>query len=459
MKKSIKKVVSLLLAFFCALSAFSADLKINASDLMIVPEYQCNLLKGEDLRDKNGFHLYIRKKPGMESVLLTETTKDPKEKSNNYAFRAKEFNSINGNEIRYLNGKVLDSPSARFSLISSTVEDNKYLGECFHIYVPETVVYGYAWTRNGEMKIEDGSFINIRAFSKKYGEYEGGEFRDNPFKVNLRKPRKEKEVELEVNVKLDKVEKKEEKPVEKKEEKKDEEFINEAEKQFQKIAEDGDGELLHSIAYWDLSKDLTKLLDEVKDEPKVEIVFAIDATGSMKDDFEELLHSWIPKLKKQVEQFKDISLGLLLYKDYGEDYNDKNLPVKIFGFADVGLSPVDQFASWLKNAEIKAGGDRPEAVYEALYACLRYFDWSPNAKKKIVLIGDAEPHPTPRGQQHINFENVMSLAKRKKIAIDCLIILDEKYRDAISERKSKELKRIQKTAETSELLNAVEGMK
>lgn len=459
MKESIKKVVSLLLAFFCALSAFSADLKINASDLMIVPEYQCHLLKNEDLRDKNGFHLYIRKKPGMESVLLTETTKDPREISNNYAFRAKEFNSINGNEIRYLNGKVLDSPSARFSLISSTVEKNKFFGECFHIYVPETVVYGYAWTRNGEIKIEDGSFINIRAFSKKYGEYEGGEFKDNPFKVNLRKPRKEKEVELEVNVKLNKVEKEEEKPVEEKEEKKDEEFINEAEKQFQKIAENGDGELLHSIAYWDLSKDLTKLLDEMKDESKVEIVFAIDATGSMKDDFEELLHSWIPKLKKQVEQFKDISLGLLLYKDYGEDYNDKNLPVKIFGFADVGLSPVDQFASWLKNAEIKAGGDRPEAVYEALYACLRYFDWSPNAKKKIVLIGDAEPHPTPRGHQEINFENVMSLAKRKKISIDCLIIMDEKYRDAISERKSKEMKRIQKTAETSELLNAVEGMK
>ncbi len=455
MKESIKKVVSLLVSFFCALSAFSADLKINASDLMIVPEYQCNLLKSEDLRDKNGFHLYIRKKTGMESVLLTETTKDPKEKTNNYAFRAKEFNSINGNEIRYLNGKILDSPSARFSLISSTVESNKFLGECFHIYVPETVVYGYAWTRNGEIKIEDGSFINIRAFSKKYGEYEGGEFKDNPFKVNLRKPRKEKEVELEVSVKLAR----EEKPVEKKEEKKDEEFINEAEKQFQKIAEEGDGELLHSIAYWDLSKDLTKLLDEVKDEPKVEIVFAIDATGSMKDDFEELLHSWIPKLKKQVEQFKDISLGLLLYKDYSEDYNDKNLPVKIFGFADVGLSPVDEFASWLSKADVKAGGDRPEAVYEALYACLRYFDWSPNAKKKIVLIGDAEPHPTPRGRQDINFENVMSLAKRKKIAIDCLIILDEKYRDDFNERKAKEVKRIQKTAETSELLNAVEGMK
>jgi hypothetical protein len=41
MKESIKKVVSLLLAFLCALSAFSADLKITHTDLMIVPEYQC----------------------------------------------------------------------------------------------------------------------------------------------------------------------------------------------------------------------------------------------------------------------------------------------------------------------------------------------------------------------------------------------------------------------------------
>src|SRR5574344_2598687 len=135
---------------------------------------------GDTALPVQGVHLYVRKKDAIESVMLVETTKDPAGKEDNFAYRALEYNSINGNEIRYLNGKVLNSRYATYSLVSSTVVTHPALGECFHIYIPPVVEYGYPWSRHGTVPIGKGMFINIRTFSKKYADY-GGEFADNPF--------------------------------------------------------------------------------------------------------------------------------------------------------------------------------------------------------------------------------------------------------------------------------------
>ena len=67
--------------FFLLLAVFGVCL--NAQDLSIDRED----LKIE-LRADGGFHLFIRKKPDISSVLLTETTRDPAMRSDNYAYRA-----------------------------------------------------------------------------------------------------------------------------------------------------------------------------------------------------------------------------------------------------------------------------------------------------------------------------------------------------------------------------------
>ena len=46
--------------------------------------------------------------------------------------------------------------------------------------------------------------------------------------------------------------------------------------------------------------------------------------------------------------------------------------------------------------------------------------------RKIILIGDAEPHPVPRGTGKYTKELVMKLAKQKNIGIDAIITPDEK---------------------------------
>ena len=98
----------------------------------------------------------------------------------------------------------------------------------------------------------------------------------------------------------------------------------------------------------------------------------------------------------------------------------QGLPIKYFDFTE----NVERFRSNLNSVVIHGneGGDVPEAVYEALYASLEYYSWRPDAEKCIVLIGDAEPHPLPKGTKKITQDKVMTLAKENDVAIHCIIV-------------------------------------
>ena len=167
-------------------------------------------------------------------------------------------------------------------------------------------------------------------------------------------------------------------------------------------------------------------IESINPKNMVDVVFAIDATGSMKDDIEQLRKEWVPRLIDSLKDFKDIRFGLLLYRDYVDNFRYKNLPVKFFDFT----KDINIFNKNLNGFKIngKEGGDIPEAVYEALYASLEFYEWRPDAQKKIILIGDAEPHPAPRGTKKYTKELVQKTAAEKQIKIDAIITPDEKYK-------------------------------
>jgi hypothetical protein len=131
-------------------------------------------------------------------------------------------------------------------------------------------------------------------------------------------------------------------------------------------------------------------------------------------------------LIKGLEDFKKVRLGLLLYRDYGSDYHYKGIPVKFFDFTD----DTEVFTQNLNGFTIRGteGGDIPEAVYEGLFGALDFYKWSSTAAKKIVLIGDAEPHPSPRGSGKYTKDLVLKTAKKKNITISAIITPDEKAR-------------------------------
>lgn len=432
MKRSFQPIITiplLIIGLIFEGAAFAQELKITPSDLRLEEDYA--------LDEVVGYHLYIRKAAGLESVMLTETTKDPELKEPNYAYRAESYNPINGDEKRILDGKFLESNYSKYSLISSTAVDDREFTKAFHIYIPKTMVYGYPWARNGSVTIGRGTFINIRAFSKPYCDY-SGDFYDNPYMFDFqtkRRPKKDLASSILPSAPVRPTVEHERKTI-------IEPPLQEPPERTPEIApvvltDDYNPETAQKFSEFSLTMtyskgpdtivdDIMNILDTLPQKNKLDVVFAIDATGSMKDDIEKLREDWIPRLDEWAAQHKKIRVGLLLYRDYSDSYRYKGIPVKFFDWT----SDLNVFKGNLCGFNIKGteGGDIPEAVYEALYGSVMFYKWDNNALKKIVLIGDAPPHPQPRNSGMYSKALVERLAKEKEISIDSIITPDDKSR-------------------------------
>jgi hypothetical protein len=122
-----------------------------------------------------GYYLYVQKKPGMESVMLTEPT-------GNYALRTLVRYDTN-DAMRNLSGKRLppSDPYSRFSIISSNPIQDRQFGRAFKLFIPATVVYGNQSSARGPVPVNvlNGIHFNIRTFDQKYGDPNRSRFQNN----------------------------------------------------------------------------------------------------------------------------------------------------------------------------------------------------------------------------------------------------------------------------------------
>ena len=362
----------------CFLSVFleAEDLSLSKEDLLVIQN------------PKGGYHLYIRAKPDIKSVLLTETTKDPDLKLDNYAYRDPNYNEINGDEKRLLNGEFLLPEKKLYSLIDSTPEKNTPLGEAYHIWIPYIILYGYDWSRSGEVEVKDGTFFNIRTFSKPYGDYTGN-FQDNPFTLRVTQ-----------------------KPVEK-DQPPDLSYSDEAVKTFTDLADTTEGEMIYAKGPEDILSTIKEILKK-GEKDQLDLLFALDSTESMKDDIEEVRKNISSMLAEILPQYKTYRIALVLYKDYREDFLVRE--------ACVFTDNLKKFEKALYGFRVFGGRDIPEAVYEGIFLGLRQ-SWralDADVDKKLILIGDAPPHPKPRGK--VTKENVDKLAADKGVKIYPIIL-------------------------------------
>jgi hypothetical protein len=344
----MKNVLCILILFAGLVSytpLYAQDLSIASGDMRI------------EQRVDGGFHLFIRQKPDIGSVLLTESTRDPLFRAENYAYRTAEWNAVNGDEIRLINGYPVSQENRIYSLIDSTVEWHPELGWAFHIYIPYLIYYGYAEGRHGEVYVVDGTYLNIRAFYYAYGDYRGP-FKDNPFVLEV--TQQPLPGLPEANYMQDTID------------------------AFTEIAGEN---VVYSKGPADLVERLREILEKEKDKT-VDIVICLDTTGSMKDDIAAVRLRMIPMLKEIIAGFSSFRIGMVLYKDYNEEYINRAVPF---------TEDFSVFQRNLNAIRVHGGRDIPEAVYEALHAGATKFPWEAESKI-MILIGDAPPHPRPRGK-------------------------------------------------------------
>lgn len=307
----------------------------------------------------DGYHLFIRQIPGAASVLLSESFEPPEHKLPTYAFRAVGPN-FNDDEKRLLNGKFLTQP--HHSLISSTPAANALLGQAFEVVIPHVVEYGNADAPNaryGKVDVQaalaDGKpfWFSIRVFAKPYADYTGA-YKETAF-------------DLETFV--------------------EQAFVPSPDK-YEKGLETGFskfGTPYEATGIDDAIDQVRRALDRPGDS--MDLVVCVDTTKSMVKNLEAVKANLMAPIREAAGRFKTFRVGLVLYRDYMEDYLTKVTP-----FTD----DLDVIQAALDKSVADGGGDIPEAVVEALWSALTEEHWQAE-NRVVMLMGDAPQHPTPRG--------------------------------------------------------------
>lgn len=358
----MKKLSFLIIAIFLlTLPLFSYNPHIPASAIRFVPS-------------DSGYELFIKKIEGVESILLTESQRDPQLKKTNYGLRTEQFYEANGNELRILEGKVLRTKYDVFFLVDSTTEKHPELGEAFRFFLPLKVLYGYQWSRRGELHIQPGMKINLRLFSRKYADY-GGSFKDQWIRLRVSAVKENYRTNL----------------------------LND----FSELA---GGELKVKDGEESLKQLFKEFISRnIPETEFAEIVFIIDTTESMKEEipvFKEVYPELLKILESKVGRMK---VGFILYRDYGEHYLTKKI--------ELTASQADSIEA-VKRIAVRGGQDIPEAVNEAVYELKKFDFHSDNVI--AFLFGDAPAHSSPRGV--ISRDDALKVVEEQNVKLNLICL-------------------------------------
>jgi Mg-chelatase subunit ChlD len=100
----------------------------------------------------------------------------------------------------------------------------------------------------------------------------------------------------------------------------------------------------------------------------------------------------IDQVKRQIERIGSTlttlvpkaRISVCTYRDLGDEYVTKGLPL---------TGSIQDVQDYLSRISAGGGGDHPEAVDEGIYWSLNQNQYRPNARKVILVFGDAPPHP------------------------------------------------------------------
>ena len=138
-----------------------------------------------------------------------------------------------------------------------------------------------------------------------------------------------------------------------------------------------------------------QLETECQETMAADVLFVVDATGSMSDEINYLkaeLEDAILRVERNLPG-TELRTGALFYRDHKDDYLT----------CSSALSPtLDSTLAFIRSQSAGGGGDGPEAVETALAEALEKQNWNRQAAARLIfLILDAPPHQTPEVNQSL----------------------------------------------------------
>lgn len=138
----------------------------------------------------------------------------------------------------------------------------------------------------------------------------------------------------------------------------------------------------------------------------IDVVFVVDATGSMRDDIDSVRAN-IDRIVDSVKRHSSKArFALVTYKDdpkYGGDSDD--YPSRLEQDFTTNASDIK---SKLKALQVTGGGDNPELVYNGLNTALG-LNWAHGVKKVALVFGDA-PAKDPEPASHLTGGDIIKRA-------------------------------------------------
>ncbi len=127
------------------------------------------------------------------------------------------------------------------------------------------------------------------------------------------------------------------------------------------------------------------------DEPQIDgvpldVLFLLDATGSMHDEIEQVKTTLL-SISARISDLPsrpDLRFGMVTYRDRGDEFI-----TRVYDFDH----DVQQFSNTIREVVADGGGDDPESLNEALHTAVHEPSWRlDNAIRLVFLVADAPPH-------------------------------------------------------------------
>lgn len=151
---------------------------------------------------------------------------------------------------------------------------------------------------------------------------------------------------------------------------------------------------------------------QVTKTPRIDLVFALDTTGSMAGLLDGAKRKIWAIANKVVsgQPRPEVRIGLVAYRDHGDEYVTKRFPL---------TKDIDSVQENLLTLQANGGGDTPEHVNKALAEAIRDMDWGQgqDVLKLLFLVGDAPPQ---EGRDGLTSSAMSAEAKAKGIVVNTI---------------------------------------
>jgi len=146
----------------------------------------------------------------------------------------------------------------------------------------------------------------------------------------------------------------------------------------------------------------------------VEVVFVIDTTGSMSgliQGAKDTIWTVVNDFAMQEPQ-PEIRVGLVAYRDRGDEYITRSLPL---------TGDLDHVYGWLYDLNADGGGDTPESVGRALYSAVNDMSWTGKGQgpvyRSVFVVGDA---PNKAYADELSPRKIVGLARDRGIYVNAI---------------------------------------